>query len=176
MPKHFDPYYKWLGIPPKDQPPNHYRLLAIELFEADTDVISDAAEQRMAHVRNYHLGQYMALSQQILNELATAKVCLLNPQKKAEYDRQLRAKLTPEMPTPVASPTTLPSPQTALPPPPIPDVLDNTPIYTRPRIKKTSWKPWVFAGVGGLAVLAAIVLGSVLIHHQLAASRTSQSR
>lgn len=23
----FDPYHKWLGIPPKDQPPNHYRLL-----------------------------------------------------------------------------------------------------------------------------------------------------
>ncbi len=24
----FDPYYQWLAIPPKDQPPNHYRLLA----------------------------------------------------------------------------------------------------------------------------------------------------
>jgi hypothetical protein len=22
----FDGYYKWLGIPPKGQPPNHYRL------------------------------------------------------------------------------------------------------------------------------------------------------
>jgi hypothetical protein len=29
----FDPYCQWLGIPAKDQPPNHYRLLAIELFE-----------------------------------------------------------------------------------------------------------------------------------------------
>ncbi|HQU45105.1 MAG TPA: hypothetical protein PK867_19985 [Pirellulales bacterium] len=35
----FDPYHKWLGIPPKDQPPNHYRLLGIELFEEDLEVI-----------------------------------------------------------------------------------------------------------------------------------------
>ena len=35
----FDPYHAWLGIPPKDQPPNHYRLLGIELFEQDTEVI-----------------------------------------------------------------------------------------------------------------------------------------
>ena len=33
----FDPYRKWLGIPPKDQPPNHYRLLGLELFETDPD-------------------------------------------------------------------------------------------------------------------------------------------
>jgi hypothetical protein len=26
----FDPYYHWLGIAPKDQPPNHYRLLGVE--------------------------------------------------------------------------------------------------------------------------------------------------
>ena len=26
-----DPYHRWLGIQPKDQPPNHYRLLGVEL-------------------------------------------------------------------------------------------------------------------------------------------------
>ena len=26
----FDPYHKWLGIPPKQQPPDHYRLLGVE--------------------------------------------------------------------------------------------------------------------------------------------------
>ena len=40
----FDPYYTWLGIPPKDQPPNHYRLLAIERFESNADVIANAAD------------------------------------------------------------------------------------------------------------------------------------
>ena len=35
----FDPYYDWLGIAPKDQPPNHYRLLGIDLFELKPNVI-----------------------------------------------------------------------------------------------------------------------------------------
>ena len=30
MAANFDPYYKWLGIPPEEQPPNHYRLLGIQ--------------------------------------------------------------------------------------------------------------------------------------------------
>ena len=44
----FDPYLKWFGIPLRDQPIHHYRLLAIELFEADAEVIENAADQRMA--------------------------------------------------------------------------------------------------------------------------------
>ncbi|HEX5445361.1 MAG TPA: hypothetical protein VFW87_16165, partial [Pirellulales bacterium] len=89
----FDPYHKWLGISPKDQPPHYYRLLALELFESDPDVIESAADQRMAHLRTFQTGQNSALSQQLLNELSTAKLCLLNPQKKADYDRQLRERL-----------------------------------------------------------------------------------
>jgi hypothetical protein len=58
----FDPYHRWLGIPPKNQPPNHYRLLGIDLFESDPDVIRDAAEQRIAHVRTYQLGSYAEIS------------------------------------------------------------------------------------------------------------------
>ena len=91
LPEILDPYHRWLGIPPKYQPPNCYRLLGLELFEEDAEVIRDAAEQRMAHVRTYQLGQYSELSQRILNELAAAKACLLDPQKKAVYDRQLQA-------------------------------------------------------------------------------------
>jgi hypothetical protein len=95
----FDPYHRWLGIPPKDQPPNQYRLLGIDRFESDQDVIRDAAEQRMAHVRTYQLGQYSELSQKILNELAAARACLLDPQKRAAYDGQLRMLIaTPEEP------------------------------------------------------------------------------
>lgn len=90
----FDPYHKWLAIPPKDQPPNHYRLLGVELFEPDLDVIESAADQRMAHVRSFQTGQNSAASQKILNELAAARVCLLNPEQKARYDIQLRAKDT----------------------------------------------------------------------------------
>jgi uncharacterized protein YkwD len=93
MPGSFDPYHKWLGIPPKDQPPNRYRLLAVDLFESDPDVIASAADQRMAHVRSFQTGRHAALSQQILNEIAAARVCLLNAEKKTAYDRQLREQL-----------------------------------------------------------------------------------
>ncbi len=86
----FDPYHRWLGISPKDQPPNYYRLLAIDRFESDLEVIRDAADRQMAHVRSYQLGPYSALSQKILNELAAARTCLLNAERKAVYDEQLR--------------------------------------------------------------------------------------
>ena len=93
MSSSFDPYRKWLGIPPKDQPPNHYRLLGIELFESDPDVIANAADARMVHIRTFQTGPYSEWSQKLLNEIASAKVCLLNPEKKAEYDAQLRSQL-----------------------------------------------------------------------------------
>jgi hypothetical protein len=93
MPESFDPYRKWLGIPPKDQPPNHYRLLGIAPFESDPDVIENAATRQMAHVRTFKTGKHAALSQRILNELSAAKLCLLTPEQKGPYDSQLRAQL-----------------------------------------------------------------------------------
>ena len=105
MPETFDAYYKWLGIPPEDQPPNHYRLLGIRMFEPDPDVITSAADKQMAHLRTFQAGQHSALSQKLLNEVATAKVCLLNPEKKTAYDQSLRQKLRP-----AALPTAQPLP------------------------------------------------------------------
>ena len=93
MPDNFDPYLHWLGIRDRQRPPNHYRLLGVELFECDPDVISNAVDRQMAHVRTFQAGPRSAESQRLLNELASAKVCLLNPQKKAVYDAKLRADL-----------------------------------------------------------------------------------
>ena len=82
----FDPYHLWLGIPPEDRPegraPNHYRLLGVSLFEDSLIVIQAASEQRMVYLRTFQIGQHAAESQKLLNEVATAKVCLLNPEKK----------------------------------------------------------------------------------------------
>jgi hypothetical protein len=91
----FDPYYKWLGIPTSEQPPNHYRLLGIELFEEDPDVISAAADRQMGHVKAFATGPYAAHSQLLLNELSKARVSLLNPNLKPIYDQQL-AKIRSE--------------------------------------------------------------------------------
>jgi hypothetical protein len=95
MSESFDPYKKWLGISPKDQPPHHYRLLGLELFESDPDVVTTAADSRMALVKKFQSGQYSAISQQLLNEIAAARITLLNPEKKSQYDEILREKLKP---------------------------------------------------------------------------------
>ena len=89
MTEQFDPYRKWLGIPEQDQPPHHYRLLGIEPFESDPEVICNAVDARMAHIKTFQAGKHSDHSQRLLNELAAAKICLLNPEKKAEYDRKL---------------------------------------------------------------------------------------
>ena len=93
MAETFDPYHLWLGIPPKEQPANHYRLLGINLFESDPEVIDNAADRQMVHLRSFQLGKQAELSQRLLNEMAAAKVCLLRPEKKAAYDQQLRQQL-----------------------------------------------------------------------------------
>ncbi len=89
----FDVYHEMLGIPPEEQPPHHYRLLGITLFEANTEVINNAASRQMRFVRDAGVGEYSDESQRLLNEIATAKVCLLNEGRRRIYDNQLRAKL-----------------------------------------------------------------------------------
>jgi hypothetical protein len=95
----FNPYHKWLGIPPEEQPADHYRLLGIARFESDPDVVETAADQRMGHLRMFQTGQHSALSQKLLNELATAKLCLLTPEKKVAYDAELRRRFAAPQPT-----------------------------------------------------------------------------
>lgn len=89
----FNAYHKWLGILPAEQPPHHYRLLGIALFEGDPEVIGAAADRQMAHVKSFAAGRYSAESQALLNELARARVTLLNAQQKAVYDRGLKQLL-----------------------------------------------------------------------------------
>ncbi len=108
MTEQFDPYRKWLGIPPKDQPPDHYRLLGIPVFEDDLDVIENSADRQMAHVRTYQSGRHAAASQKILNELSAAKLCLLDPKEKAAYDKVLKAKVSPEPLAAAAPPRAVP--------------------------------------------------------------------
>ena len=84
MAEKFDPYLQWLGIRDPERPPNYYRLLGVEIFESDADVLTHAVDRQMAHVRNFQSGQHSAVSQRILNELAAAKLCLLQPERKMQ--------------------------------------------------------------------------------------------
>lgn len=89
----FDPYYTWLGIPTAEQPAHHYRLLGLNVFEGNPTVIDHAADRQMAHVRTFQSGKRAVASQKLLNEIARARVCLLNAEKKATYDSELRQRL-----------------------------------------------------------------------------------
>ncbi len=96
MSEKFDPYHAWLGIPPEEQPPNHYRLLGIEAFESDLDAIESAADQRTGNLHAYQKGEHAGLSMRLLNEVSVAKVCLMNPNRKAAYDKGLQERLAIE--------------------------------------------------------------------------------
>ncbi|MDO4549799.1 MAG: SUMF1/EgtB/PvdO family nonheme iron enzyme [Planctomycetia bacterium] len=93
MPASFDPYHEWLGISPEERPISHYRLLGIKNLESQESVISNAADRQMTFIRTFQTGKYSQESQQILNELSQARVILLNPEKKQEYDAKLRKEL-----------------------------------------------------------------------------------
>lgn len=88
----FDPYHKWLGILPRDQPPNHYRLLGLEAFEEDLQVIESAADRQLTFLRKYQSGEHAADCHKLLNEVSRARLCLLKTEAKRIYDEQLRTQ------------------------------------------------------------------------------------
>jgi len=104
MSEAFDPYYSWLGIPPTEQPADYYRLLGLSRFESNAEVIANAAERQIRHVRTFQLGEKAEHSQTLLNELATARTCLMDSSRKAAYDQHLHARMAEQNPPPVASP------------------------------------------------------------------------
>ncbi|QDU27020.1 hypothetical protein ETAA8_21040 [Anatilimnocola aggregata] len=101
-PETFDPYLHWLGIPPTTRPLHHYLLLGLETFEADPARITAAADQRMTLIRQYQSGPRGAFTHKLLNDLATARICLLSPAHKAAYDQALHQALYPPVPTAAA--------------------------------------------------------------------------
>ena len=153
----FDPYHTWLGIPPEEQPPNHYRLLGITVFESNPDVISNASDRQMLLLRTFQAGKHSALSQNLLNEVAAAKVCLLNPDKKTAYDEQLRRNLDES--------------QAKEPSGPGGEVFDFEPteaqagqLSAAPRRPTIRWdSPKVLAGAAGGAVLVFLVVVFALL-------------
>jgi len=177
----FDPYRKWLGIPPEEQPPHHYRLLGVGLFESDPDVIANAADARMVHLKTFQSGEHSQLSQRLLNEVSLAQVCLLNPAKKALYDGKLQQQLQsgglgeaksrlqpPRQPPPIPPPPQPPPEPPLLPEPPLPPspgVLLETGIESSPLssyISRRKRRRWLVRLLGAAFVLGITVLLSVV--------------
>jgi hypothetical protein len=94
----FDPYHRWLAIPPGQRPPTFYQLLGVAPTEDDAEVIEEAALRQASHVRTYKTGPHAEQCTAILNEIGQARATLLNPDRRREYD----ARLKPPPPPPVA--------------------------------------------------------------------------
>lgn len=112
----FDPLHKWLGIPASEQPPNHYRLLGIALFEDDPDVIDAAADKQLVFLHDMTNGAHGQAAEDLSNRVSAARLCLCSQAKKAAYDESLRSSQR----APVARPTprsgSAPLPDVAPPP------------------------------------------------------------
>ncbi|MDH3717431.1 MAG: hypothetical protein OES79_04860 [Planctomycetota bacterium] len=68
---------------------DYYRLLRLEKFDDDQDRIRRHYRKLNSHVRKFASGTYASESQQLLNELARAMLCLTDVQRKSEYDESL---------------------------------------------------------------------------------------
>ena len=100
MSDEFDPYREWLGIAPEEHPLDHYRLLGIEQSEHDPTVIHQAADARMNEVRLHQTGPRGRHTQQLLNEIAAARVCLVDADSKQAYDSRLAGASSIQVPPP----------------------------------------------------------------------------
>jgi soluble cytochrome b562 len=88
----FDPYETWLGIPADRRPPTYYDLLGLPPYESDVTAIDQAALRRMGKVRLHQIGPHSDASQEILAELARARLILIDPDRRTDYDAKLRAR------------------------------------------------------------------------------------
>ncbi len=94
MPEELDVYRDWLGIAETSRPLNHYQLLRLETFHGDSTRIRRHYRKMNAHVRKFASGDYTKQSQELLNELARAMLCLTDATRKREYDATLGRKDT----------------------------------------------------------------------------------
>jgi hypothetical protein len=153
----FDPYYTWLGIPPEEQPADHYRLLGVRRFESNADVITNAMDQRMHYLRSLQVGKRSALSQKILNEVSSAGVVLLDPKRRAEYDQQIKCKEAKDGKTASAGAPAATSPPAA---PPAAAPKTTRPLPVASSLPKAAPLPLPAAGSSMSASPASVVVTS----------------
>jgi len=96
MSDQFDVYATWLGIPPEEQPPDHYRLLGVPRFEKRREAIEAAVDERLGSLHAFRSGEHAELCGHLIAEITAAKACLLNPNRRAAYDRGLLRQMAAE--------------------------------------------------------------------------------
>ena len=92
MATELDVYRDWLGIAETARPLSYYQLLRLKQFEDNPAKIREHYRKMNAHVRKFAAGDFAKQSQDLLNELAKAMLCLTDAQRKREYDATLGRK------------------------------------------------------------------------------------
>ncbi len=86
----FNPYREWLGLSADTDAPDYYQLLGLDPFESDRTRLTTAADRALARVRGFRPGVHAAAWARLLDELASAKSCFSDPERKSTYDNRLR--------------------------------------------------------------------------------------
>lgn len=157
----FDPYHKWLGIPPGQRPVTFYQLLAIAPEEQDREVIEEAAIRQTTHLRTYQTGAYAQECARLLSEIAQARNTLVDLVKRREYDARLaRKSAVKTVPVPASPPPARRAPVLKIAAEPQEEepteAIVALPLTAR-KSRKSSWLPF------GIALgVALVILGTVL--------------
>jgi hypothetical protein len=91
MPEAFNAYHHWLGLPADATSPTYYQILGLAEFELDAAKIAQAGDRALTRVRGFRPGSHAKEWSRLLDEITSAKKCLLDDGVKKEYDRCLRS-------------------------------------------------------------------------------------
>lgn len=109
----WNPYHQWLGLDDDIQSPNYYQLLGLAPGESDRGRIHAAADRALARVRGCRPGPRAADWARLLDEIARAKTCLLDPTQRVAYDVQMASGRAGEQTEP-STPPQADAPEVAL--------------------------------------------------------------
>ncbi len=85
----FNAYHEWLGLPPDATSPTYYQILGLAELESDAAKIAQAGDRALTRVRGFRPGPHAKEWSRLLDEINSAKSCLLDAAVKKEYDRCL---------------------------------------------------------------------------------------
>lgn len=112
-----DPYTQFLGLPPGPRPPSYYELLGLEMFCSHHERINQAVRKQFRIIKPFQdhpERRSRETIQDIMNEIATARVVLVDPERKEDYDLALASDRKIDRDARLAEQVAVPLPEFAL--------------------------------------------------------------
>ncbi|MCP4594303.1 MAG: FHA domain-containing protein [bacterium] len=112
-----DPYSEFLDLPAGERPPHHYQLLEVEIFCAQRERIEHAVRKQFRRIKPYQEHPDVKMReaiQDVMTQIAQARVVLGDPARKEVYDRELAERLEIDRARILASRMAIPVPEFAV--------------------------------------------------------------